>query len=93
MFFIAIPSFKLASRTDIVRAIFGVPSWYIIYENEEQRLFNYIMTTETVQEGILSRKLDCSTICCERHNCFCAESEPVMCCSRAPKRRDYEFSN
>ena len=88
MFYIAIPSFKLASRTDIVRSIFGVPSWYIISEKEEQRLFNYIMSTETVQEAIFNRILDCSTICSERHCYFCDESEPVMCCSRAPKRRD-----
>ena len=88
MFYFAIPSFRLASRADIIKSVFGIPKWYVLSEKEEQRLFNYIMSTETVQEAIFNRILDCSTFCDEASCYFCLETEPVMCRSRVMERRD-----
>ena len=88
MFYFTTPGFKLARRSDIVRSVFGVPGWYVLSDNEEQKLFSYLMTAQTVPEAILKRILDCSTICDEKYCYFCAESKPVMGYSRVPKRRD-----
>ena len=75
--------FKLASREDIVRTIFGIPRWYKMSRKEETKLFGYLLDSANVFEALMCRILDCSAFCDEDSCFFCGESS--QWCARFQK--------
>ena len=49
------------TKTNFVKAVFGIPDWYILSEMGEERLFKYICETRNIYEANLFRVIDCST--------------------------------
>lgn len=63
------------TKTQFVKAVFGIPDWYLVSEREEEKLFKYICEARTISEANLFRVMDCSTICDEQFCYFCASEE------------------
>ena len=76
------------NKTWLVKLWFGIPSWYVLSENEEKKLFNYIVEfADDRENSYIARSLDCSTICDERFCYFCGEVEP-LCRKYTDTRKD-----
>ena len=73
------------NKTWLVKLWFDIPSWYVLSEVEENKLFNYIVVER--ENSYMARILDCSTICDETACYFCAEIEP-LCAQYKSKRYD-----
>ena len=59
----------------IVRATFGISDWYMLSEQEEDKLLKYIREARNAQEAHYFRFLDCTTKCDEQFCYFCAAYE------------------
>lgn len=63
------------SKTSFVKAVFGIPDWYVLTGTEEEKLFKYICETRDYHEARLHRFLDCSAFCDDQFCFFCAAYE------------------
>ena len=62
----------MVDKTSIVREVFQLPDWYLLSENEENKLFKYIESTRDSNEARLFRAMDCPAYCDEDYCFFCS---------------------
>ena len=64
-----------SSRTNFVKTVFDILTWYLLSKRGENKLFKYIPEARNIEEAHLFRMMDCSTICDEHFCFFCALDE------------------
>ena len=62
---------KMVNKMLIVRKVFGKPDWYLLSEQEENKLFKSICDTRDEDKASLFHFMDCTTICDEQFCYFC----------------------